>query len=282
MSSDHDRYHHRRTLTLEQRAARCPNPAGRRLLEIISRKRTNLCISLDMTDSAEILSTARLVAPYVCLFKTHVDIVADFSQDFVAELTAIAEEHDVLIFEDRKFADIGNTARLQYEAGMYRIAEWSHFTNAHVVSGPGVVDGLRGAAERLGRGLLLLAEMSSAGSLVTGPVTELAVELAAREPALITGLIAGGALLPDTADVITMSPGVSLAGEDSPTARPAAGDSFGQQYVTPRRAIMDRGTDVVIVGRAIIGAADPVAAAKLHQTAAWQAYEQSVAHLQQA
>lgn len=40
-------------------------------------------------------------------YQTHIDVVDDFDQDLVDQLTALAKRHDFMIFEDRKFADIG-------------------------------------------------------------------------------------------------------------------------------------------------------------------------------
>ncbi|KDN51290.1 hypothetical protein RSAG8_00919, partial [Rhizoctonia solani AG-8 WAC10335] len=178
--------------TYEERIQNFSNPTARSLLDIMSRKKTNLCVSVDVTTKASLLRIVDAAGPSVCVVKTHIDIVEDFDQDLVDQLQQLSKKHkhDFLIFEDRKFADIGNTVTLQYSRGVHRISSWSHITNAHIVPGPGVISGLARAGQPLGRGLLLLAEMSSAGALTTGEYTKTAVKLANEHSDFVIGYIA--------------------------------------------------------------------------------------------
>lgn len=59
--------------------------------------------------------------------------------------------------------------------GVFKIASWADLVNAHVVPGAGVVKGLGEVGLPLHRACLLIAEMSSAGTLATGSYTEAAV-----------------------------------------------------------------------------------------------------------
>lgn len=61
------------------------------------------CLSLFLSLSSSHRSRCRPLLPY----QTHCDIIEDFDADLVAQLTALAQELDFQIFEDRKFADIG-------------------------------------------------------------------------------------------------------------------------------------------------------------------------------
>jgi len=57
---------------------------------------------------------------------------------------------------------------------LHKIASWAHITNAHGVSGPSIITDLSSVGLPLGRGLLLLAEMSTKGWSYTAGVVSMA------------------------------------------------------------------------------------------------------------
>ncbi|EEP75973.1 orotidine 5'-phosphate decarboxylase [Uncinocarpus reesii 1704] len=256
-----------------------PNPLARRLFQIAAEKQSNVVVSADVTTTQELLDLADKLGPYMVVLKTHIDILSDFSSETIAGLQSLSQKHNFLIFEDRKFVDIGNTVQKQYHGGALQISQWAHIVNATMLPGPGIIDALAQVASApdfphaAHRGLLILAEMTSKGSLATGKYTELSVEMARKYRGFVLGFVATRSLADvDTAgkaedeDFVLFTTGVNLASK---------GDALGQQYQTPESAIAG-GADFIISGRGIYAAPDPVEAARQYQSAGWNAYLQRV------
>lgn len=249
-------------LPYSKRAEYCKNKVAQQLFQLIATKKTNLALSADVTTKQQLLQLIEAVGKEICILKTHVDIIKDFDEDLITQIQRLAVEYNFLIFEDRKFADIGNTVKLQYEGGIYHIADWADMINAHSVLGPGIIAGLKEVGLPKQRGLLMLAELSSQGNLAYGAYTQATVEMAKQNPDFVIGFIAQHQLTDDPA-FIHMTPGIQLA---------AKGDNLGQQYVDPQKAIIENGTDIIIVGRGIYAATDPQAAAQQYRELGWEAY----------
>lgn len=236
------------------------NPTREALNKIIQDKESNLAVATDVTTANALVKLVQQVGDSIAVLKTHIDVISDFTPDLITTLLDLKKQYQFLIFEDRKFADIGNTVKLQYSGGVYRIADWADIINAHVVPGPGIIEGLWEVGKTKGAGLLLLAEMSSAGNLAIGDYTKTAVAWAQKYSDFVIGFI-GMKKLVDDPKFVTMTPGINFADK---------GDKLKQQYVTPEQAIQG-GSDIIIVGRGIYGASDPSLAAKQYREAGWKA-----------
>lgn len=245
------------------------HPQLQKLRAIMCAKKTHLAVAADLTTSSAVLDLAAKIGPQICLLKTHIDLLRDFTPEFPAKLRTLANKHNFLIFEDRKFADIGNTAAQQFAGGIYQIAKWADFINAHTFVGASVIAGLKKANRN--SGLILLAQMSTADNFFTTAYALKTVALAQKNSDFCVGFI-GSSDKPETLrkirakagpDFLILTPGIQLN---------ATSDKLGQTYNTPQKAFQN-GADILIVGRGIYTAADPEQAAKNYQTATkefWQ------------
>ncbi|KAK7431300.1 orotidine 5'-phosphate decarboxylase [Neonectria magnoliae] len=259
----------RSSLSYSARAELHSHLVAKKLFGIAEAKQSNLIISADFTDAKNQLECADALGLYIAVFKTHLDILHDFNEATAEGLKALAIKHNFLIFEDRKFINIGNAAQKQ------------DIVNVSILAGEGVVEAMsqiitsKSFAFSKDRALLLLAEMTTAGSLATGSYTEKCIEIARQYPATVIGFVATRALTASDAsseaqdeDFLIFATGVNQI---------AKGDSLGQQYQTPSAAVKGR-SDFIIAGRGIYASTDPIASAKMYQREGWQAYQERIQH----
>lgn len=242
------------------------NPTAQKLFSLMEKKQTNLAVAADVTTAEELFQLADAVGPEICILKTHIDILYNYDHSMPQKLRNLAEKHEFLLFEDRKFADIGNTVKHQYRDGVYHISSWADIINAHPLPGPGIIEGLKEVGMPKNRALLLLAEMSSEGNLIDSNYTNAAIDMAKAHSDFVIGFISQRKLT-DCENFVHMTPGVNLESK---------GDALGQQYNTPQAVIGERESDVMIVGRGIYQAKDPQREAARYREAGWLAYEERV------
>lgn len=233
------------------------HPVGKRLVELAIKKQSNLIASADLITSEEIVSFANKVGEHIVALKLHSDIIQDFSDQLITDLKVIAREKEFLLFEDRKFGDIGNTQELQFKKSIYKIADWADLVTVHPIGG------LESLKVFDNTGVVTIVEMSSKGTLTDDYYFSKAVNLS-EQSSNVLGCVAQRQL-PE--NMLLFTPGVSIS---------STGDSKGQQYNTPELVFKNYHTDFMIVGRGIYKAADVKTAAKEYQTLGWISYLQSL------
>jgi len=242
---------------------------ARRYMEVAHRKQSLVCLAADRRTMAGLFELIENVGPHIAALKTHVDLVDDWTVESWASFCDAAHKADLLIFEDRKFADIGKISRDQM-AGIYDIRSWSDLVTAHLISGPDIVDGLQagwGDVNRKG-GVLLLAQMSSRGNLLNPDYTDQVVAKGKVHKGVF-GFIGNGSRPEELAELrskvgkskMIWTPGVNLAVGDG---------EMGQRYGDPREAVL-AGSDCIIVGSGIHRSQNPAASAEDYAAASWNA-----------
>ena len=98
-------------------------PLATYLLRLVHIKKTNLCVSADVATTSELLRLAEDVGDQICMLKTHADIIKDFTDKTIRGLNDVARRKKFVIFEDRKFGDIGSTLSMCCVAVCSRLTE---------------------------------------------------------------------------------------------------------------------------------------------------------------
>ena len=226
---------------------------------MIIQKKSNICISLDYTKSKDILDTLEKVKNNIIMVKLHCDIIEDFSISFIEKLTKICQSNNILIFEDRKFSDIGSTFVKQFTGGHYKISSWCNITNFHSIVGDGLIKEFsKHQKDQYG---LMIAQMSNNGNLIDNLYTQKTLEIAKNNRETIIGFICQEKISDNS--FLYCVPGININ---------AKNDNSDQKYIHPIRAI-ENGADILIVGRGIINKFNVQKECKLYQDVSWKAYK---------
>ncbi|GEN73023.1 MULTISPECIES: orotidine-5'-phosphate decarboxylase [Chryseobacterium] len=258
LQGNHIQFEEKTRSSYEQKLEHAQHSVSKKLLETALAKKSNLIASADVTTTQELLDLAEKVGPHVIALKTHIDIISDFEYEkTIVPLKALAEKHQFLLMEDRKFADIGNTQELQFTSGVFKITDWADFVTSQVIGGFESLDCFKNV------GVVAIVGMSSKGALTTASYREEALKVALSHPNVIGGVSQNQ--IPE--ELLLFTPGVNLA--DS-------GDGKGQQYNTPEHVFKMLHSDFIIVGRGIYKAEDPETAAITYKNEGWNAYVNSL------
>jgi orotidine-5'-phosphate decarboxylase len=218
--------------------------------------RDRLIVALDVPDAAAARAMVDRIAGEVGMFKIGSQVFTAAGPDFVRELIARGEK----VFLDLKFHDIPNTV-----AGAVSAAAGLGVTlvDVHALGGKDMIEAAVGALPAMGIRLLAITILTShheqtlASIGVAGSVADSVRRLAAlAREAGADGVVASPnevALVREVCgpDFLIVTPGIRPAGaargDQSRTATPAAARAAGADYI--------------VVGRPILEAADPAAAA---------------------
>ncbi len=249
-------------LAYKDRADHADHPITKRLLNTINDKQTNLIFSADLAEKEEMMQMADLVGPYICALKTHTDFYQSFSPADITQLKSIAEKHNFLLFEDRKYADIGSTVQKQFISKNYDVPNWADMVTVHLIGGASTVDALEKTKLTDSTALIAIVEMSTNDTLTDTNYVRKAKAIVKKHPSVIGAVVQRDLELGP--NKLQFTPGINLNTQ---------GDGLGQSYNNPTTAFKKRGTDVMIVGRGIYQADDPVASAIAYKNAGWNAFQ---------
>jgi orotidine-5'-phosphate decarboxylase len=226
--------------------------------------RARLAVALDLPDRAALLALARRVGPEAGVLKLGLEAFIAEGPSLVREIVASGAD----VFLDLKLHDIPNTVGRAAAAAALTGAS---IVNCHAAGGVEMMkafgEGARAAAAKAGRAAPKLIAVTVLTSLDPAALFAIGLAGSPSEAALRLAVLAQKSGL----DGVVCSPGEieairSACGKNFllvvPGVRPAGAAPGDQKRVaTPADAIR-AGADLLVVGRPITGAPDPVTAAR--------------------
>lgn len=214
--------------------------------------RPHLALALDVDDLVSALRLARDLQPYFGVAKVGLELFSAAGPDAVGALVDLGYD----VFLDLKLHDIPTTVNKAARViGAYGV----RYLTMHAMGGPVMVragvDGFRDGAAAAGLADPVPLAVTVLTSDDGAPPHILPNRVATAIEAGAGGLVCAGT---DVADVRQLAPRLTLV---VPGTRPRGAPTHDQARVTTPEDALDAGADLLVIGRAVTAAADPVAAA---------------------
>ena len=218
---------------------------------------SKLCIAADVTTMGKLEHIIIKASPFVSIIKTHIDIISDFDpHESIARLQHLKNKYGVLLWEDRKFADIPVVTSQQITNGVHKIAEWADIVSIHTISGPEVFCS-RGCKNYTGGcKIIAIAQMSTHGALTDNEYLDKSLKMLdpladgvldiqpdRRSESVFKNVIGIVTQTPLKTNLLTFVPGVHHAAGVG-----GIGDGKGQCYRSPMEV---QWADIIVVGRGL-------------------------------
>lgn len=206
-----------------------PSPAN----PLLHRLDRSVVWAADCESMEGMLEKLEEYGPKIGILKTHMDTFSDFDERKLERLIEMKQRFNTMIWEDRKFADIGSVMDKQIKCSAYGYDRWVDIFSLHAITG-------RESLEHVFQNnpaykWIIIGQLSSKGNLIDAGYTD-AVKAIYRSNESVVGLVCQDNLGPE---FIRLVPGISGERKD---------DTMGQLYSSP----LDKPhADFLVVGRSI-------------------------------
>lgn len=200
-----------------------------------------LCVAVDYRDKQNVVDTIELLGKNgIKVFKIHCDIINNFDDTFIETLKELKTRLNIVLWEDRKFSDIGFITEQQLHYGVHKISSWADIVTFHSTCGSGSIPLLKGID------IFLVIELSVDNHLCDENYIKKSIDIANTHPN-IKGVVCQH--LPEDLNpkILKIVPGISLSGNTS--------DHQNQRYNTTGDKSF---ADIFVVGRTVTNSPDPI------------------------
>ena len=137
---------------------------------LISNIKNNIIWAADCNNMKELfLKMDKILKSNIKIIKFHMDTFIDFNEENLLKLIEYKKKYNLIYWEDRKFADIGNIMDKQIKNSIYKYHLWNDIFSIHGITGEESI--ISTIKNNLNFKWILIGELSSTNNLIDNNYT---------------------------------------------------------------------------------------------------------------